>query len=170
MSVEAKKEKKRRRRQGGSGESRNVATVGALEIELDAAGAFGPESLSPGRREEIRRLVEAGLPVDVVGQLQTELSRWGIPRPSSYVESIASRASRARRSRLTPEEGEKLVRVASTLVRSLAVWEDEEAAAAFLTAPHPELGGDRPIDRTLSEIGARQVEEILVRLDLGLPV
>jgi putative toxin-antitoxin system antitoxin component (TIGR02293 family) len=125
----------------------------------------------PEGREVVRKVVEEGLPVGLVRQLQDELARLGVPRPSKYVELIASRAARSRREILTPQEGERLVRIASTLARTLEVWENnEEAAAEFLSAPHPELEGDTPIDRARSEIGARQVEDILLRLDLGLPV
>lgn len=121
-------------------------------------------------REAVRRVVQDGIPVEAVRQLQAELKRFGVSSPSTYVESIVSRAARRRRDTLTPEEGEKLVRVAAILARALDVWEDEESAAGFLTSPHPELGGEAPIDRARSEIGARQVEDLLLRLDLGLPV
>ncbi len=103
-------------------------------------------------------------------ELQAELKRFGVSRPSEYVDSIVSRATRQRRDRLKPEEGEQLVRVASLLAMAVHVWGDEAAAAEFLTSPHPMLGGAVPIDRALSEIGARQVESILLALDLGLPV
>jgi putative toxin-antitoxin system antitoxin component (TIGR02293 family) len=124
----------------------------------------------PEGSELVRKEVEEGLPVELVRELQDALARLGVPRPSKYVEVIASRAARGRRRTLTPHEGERLVRIARTLARTLEVREDEEAAAEFLTAPHPELEGDTPIDRARSEIGARQVEDLLLRLDLGLPV
>lgn len=102
--------------------------------------------------------------------LQAKLERLGVSSPRTYVDSIVSRASRELRDRLTDEEGEKLVRVAAILARTLDVWGNEDAAAEFLTSPHGELGGDTPIERALSEIGARQVEDVLLKLDLGLPV
>ena len=60
--------------------------------------------------------------------------------------------------------------MAAVLATAEDVWGDEEDAAEFLTSPHPMLGGGVPIDLALSEIGARQVEHILLSLDLGLPV
>ena len=62
------------------------------------------------------------------------------------------------------------MRVASVLATAEDVWGDEASAADFLTSPHPMLGGAVPIDLALSEIGARQVEHILLAMDLGLPV
>jgi putative toxin-antitoxin system antitoxin component (TIGR02293 family) len=142
-----------------------LAELGALVVKEVRPGYAGPS-----RWEQVRRVVEDGLPVDAVKELQAELKRFGVSRPSEYVDSIVSRATRQRRDRLKPEEGERLVRVASLLALAVDVWGDEDGASAFLTSPHPMLGGAVPIDRVLSEIGARQVESILLALDLGLPV
>jgi putative toxin-antitoxin system antitoxin component (TIGR02293 family) len=50
------------------------------------------------------------------------------------------------------------------------VWEDDERAQRFLWTPHPELGGRRPIEVALTELGAREVEEVVQRGLHGLPV
>lgn len=154
---------------GRTSSPRDTDVLGrALRKAYELKGVGG--SLMMGRLDPVRVAVEEGIPVEAVKELQGELKRLGVPRPSEYVDAIASRASRARRDRLRPSEGEKLVRVAAILARAAEVWEDEEDAAAFLTSPHPALGGDAPIHRAQSEIGARQVEELLLDLDLGLPV
>ena len=141
---------------------------------LTELGALIVREVRPGyagasRWEQVRRAVEDGLPVAAVKELQAELKRFGVHRPSEYVDSIVSRATRQRRDRLKPEEGEVLVRIASLLALAVDVWGDEADGAAFLTSPHPMLGGEVPIERALSEIGARQVQSILMALDLGLP-
>lgn len=143
---------------GAAGEHRGSGVVRRL-------GAWQGEAM-----ERVRRAVQEGLPVETVAELQDELKELGVSRPSRYVESIVSRATRGRRETLTPEQGEKLVRVVRVLARALDVWEDNEMAAEFLTRPHDELEGSTPIARAQSEIGARQVEELLLKLDLGLPV
>lgn len=118
----------------------------------------------------VRETVEKGLPSAAVAELQKELAELGVPKPSEYVDVIASRATRARRDTLTTEQGERFVRIAGVLARALDVWEDEKGAADFLVSPHPLLDGDTPIDRARSELGARQVDDLLTKLDLGLPV
>ncbi len=60
--------------------------------------------------------------------------------------------------------------MASVLATAVDVWGGEKDAGEFLTSPHPMLGGAVPIDLALSEIGARQVEHLLLAMDLGLPV
>jgi len=141
-----------------------------LTLGLQMVRETRPGYSGPSRWEEIRRAVEEGLPVEAVKELQLQLKRLGVSRPSEYVEAIVSRATRSRRTRLKPEEGERLLRVARVVARAIEVWGDEESAASFLTSPHPLLADASPIDRARSEIGARQVEQILIKLDLGLPV
>lgn len=119
--------------------------------------------------EVVRRRIEKGVASSAVGELQKELSDLGVSRPSQYVEAIASRSTRARRQTLSQEQAEKLVRVAGVLARAIDVWESEEDAAEFLVSPHPVLGGESPIERARGELGARQVEHLLIKLDLGLP-
>lgn len=51
-----------------------------------------------------------------------------------------------------------------------AAFGSPQDARRFLAAPHPELDGDRPIDAARTELGARQIEEILWRMEYGLPV
>ncbi len=145
--------------------STSVTELAALVVKEARPGYAGWSRL-----EKVRRTVEEGLPVEAVKELQAELKRFGVRRPSEYVDSIVSRATLQRRDRLKPEEGEQLVRVASVLATAEDVWGDEGGAADFVTSPHPMLGGAVPIDLALSEIGARQVEHLLLAMDLGLPV
>jgi putative toxin-antitoxin system antitoxin component (TIGR02293 family) len=50
------------------------------------------------------------------------------------------------------------------------VWADEKIAREFLWRPHSELNGRRPIEVALTELGAREVEEVIERGLHGLPV
>ena len=43
----------------------------------------------PGRLEQLRLVAEDGLPVDSVKVLQAELKRFGVRRPSEFVNRIA---------------------------------------------------------------------------------
>jgi putative toxin-antitoxin system antitoxin component (TIGR02293 family) len=49
------------------------------------------------------------------------------------------------------------------------VWQDRDQARRFLTTPHPEIGGKTPVDAALTELGARQAEEVMARIVYGLP-
>lgn len=119
--------------------------------------------------EAIREAVAEGLPTEAVKQLQAELKRFGVRRSSEYVNGIVPRATLQRREQLKEDEGETVLRVASVVALAAYVWRNDESAAEWLTCKHPMLGGARPIDRALSEVGARQVEHILYSLHFGLP-
>ena len=49
------------------------------------------------------------------------------------------------------------------------VWQDREQVRRFLTARHAEIRGKTPLDVAWTELGARQVEEIMTRMVYGLP-
>ncbi len=84
---------------------------------------------------------------------------------------INPRTLRHRRSRgeaLSMEEGERAVRLARMLATAEAVLGNRQAAWGWLREANLSLDGARPIDLLKSEIGARAVEETLVRLEHGL--
>ena len=56
--------------------------------------------------------------------------------------------------RLTPAQSERVARLAHVVALAEYVWEDTEAARAFLTTPHPELGDCQPIEVAIDEFGA----------------
>jgi len=73
-----------------------------------------------------------------------------------------------RRERLSAAESERTERLARVMASAEFVWGDRSDARRFMTTPHPALGGT-PLDAALSELGARQVEEILDKIFHGLP-
>ena len=109
----------------------------------------------------------------------------GFPRSAleHLVAAIAPEAERAKlRNRVVPRASfqrrktlsavnsattERLARI-TALVQS--VWQDETKTQRFLWSAHPELGGRKPIEAALTELGAREVEEIIQRGLHGLPV
>lgn len=118
----------------------------------------------------LRRKVESGLPTKsidfVINKVPTRSER------GELRNKIVPRSTLARRGdTLTAEESERLERVARVISLAEALWvnEDEEAWK-FLNRAHPELGGEAPIDVALTELGARQIEELLAKIEFGLPV
>lgn len=71
--------------------------------------------------------------------------------------------------RFSVEESERLERVARVFATARHVLESDNMAREFLYASHPELGGKRPIDVAITELGARQVENILWGIFFGIP-
>ena len=76
---------------------------------------------------------------------------------------------RLKTGRLTPEESERVARLANVIALAEAVWGDADDARAFLLTPHPELQDRLPLEVAVEEFGARHVEEILEGIRHGLP-
>lgn len=82
---------------------------------------------------------------------------------------IVPEATFKRRTRLSPAESARTERLARTIAAAEHVWGDHADAREWLTRPHPELGRRTPLEVAMTELGARQVEEILERLFYGIP-
>ncbi|MGE0625363.1 MAG: antitoxin Xre/MbcA/ParS toxin-binding domain-containing protein [Pseudomonadales bacterium] len=72
--------------------------------------------------------------------------------------------------RLTAEESDRVVRYAELIARAIDLMGDEAAAATWLSTPAPSLGNDTPLDHATTELGAREVLQLIGRLEHGIPV
>ncbi len=82
---------------------------------------------------------------------------------------IVPEATYKRRTRLTAAESERTERLARVIASAEVVWDDRADAKQWLLTPHPELNGKKPLDAAMSELGARQVEDLLDRIYYGIP-
>jgi putative toxin-antitoxin system antitoxin component (TIGR02293 family) len=73
-----------------------------------------------------------------------------------------------RRDSLSAEESGRAERLARVYATAQYVWDSEDDARAFLNTPHAMLQGRSPLDVSLTELGARRVEELLWRLYYGI--
>jgi putative toxin-antitoxin system antitoxin component (TIGR02293 family) len=69
---------------------------------------------------------------------------------------------------LKPQEGERVERLARVIATAEHVWDNVDEARAFLSTGHAMLGGKRPIEVALTELGARRVENLLWSLFHGV--
>lgn len=68
-------------------------------------------------------------------------------------------------------ESDRLLRLTRIFGLSLQLFEgDLEAARSWLLQPHPALDGSAPLAFATSEIGAREVEHVIGRLEHGIPL
>lgn len=73
---------------------------------------------------------------------------------------------RKREGRFHPEESDRLLRAARLFGAALELFEgDRDAAAEWLGNEQPALGGATPLDLASSEVGAREVERLIQRLE-----
>ena len=118
---------------------------------------------------ELNDAVERGLPKatlrNVVRRVYSDLSDQRAMMHRIVPEATYNR----RRERLSPAESERTERVARVVATAEDVWQDREEARRFLTTPHAEIGGKTPLDAAMTELGARQAEEVMARILYGLP-
>jgi len=118
---------------------------------------------------DIAEAVESGLPKQ---SLERVVERAGVEGParSKLMHRVVPAATYKRRHRLKLVESEKTERLARVIALAELLWDDEDEAKRFLGTPHPELGRKKPIEAALTELGARQVEDVVMRALYGLPV
>jgi putative toxin-antitoxin system antitoxin component (TIGR02293 family) len=110
----------------------------------------------------------AGLPY---AALEAVAARYGIPVATlARVIDLPPRtlARRKKERRLSATESDRLVRVARAAASAEDVLEDRDNAGRWLQKPNRALGGVAPLDLLNSDLGAEQVETILVRIDYGV--
>src|SRR6059036_2634853 len=104
-------------------------------------------------------------------ELETLQNSIDLPFEQLAAKLSISRSTLQRRKaagRLSPDESDKIIRY-SRLVRQAAdFFGDIEKARAWLKHPQYGLGGAIPLDYARTEAGAREVENLLGRMDYGV--
>ncbi len=76
---------------------------------------------------------------------------------------------RKKEDHLLPEESDRLLRVSRVFGKALELFEgDPKAAREWLSSPQTALGGAVPLDIAKTDIGAREVEALVGRLEHGV--
>jgi putative toxin-antitoxin system antitoxin component (TIGR02293 family) len=116
---------------------------------------------------DIDRLIGDGLPVDVIDALivgktvtPDEVRRIIMP-PKALSE-------RRRKGSLTPEQSDRVIRVARIFAEALETFGSREKALTWIRRACSVLGGKAPVDLLDTEEGARMVESLLGRIAHGL--
>ncbi|HEY8902727.1 MAG TPA: antitoxin Xre/MbcA/ParS toxin-binding domain-containing protein, partial [Chthoniobacterales bacterium] len=111
----------------------------------------------------------AGLPFRELQELQSSLA---VPvdqlAPMLGISKATLHRRKGAESRLSPSVSDRVVRYARLLGQALQVLGDLESAKRWLGAPQFGLGGAVPLDYAKSEIGAREVENLLGRIEHGV--
>jgi putative toxin-antitoxin system antitoxin component (TIGR02293 family) len=112
--------------------------------------------------------IQAGLSFRAVRNLQNALD---LPLEKIAAFLGMSRATLHRRKtqgKIARDESEKLVRYQKLLKKAEEVFGASEAARQWLTEPQLGLGNVRPVEFAKTEIGAREVENLLGRIEYGV--
>lgn len=78
-------------------------------------------------------------------------------------------ARRKAAGRLGPVESERLYRLSELFAKAVHLFAgDAEQARDWLQAPQRAFGGTSPLEMAESEVGARQVEDLMIQLEHGV--
>lgn len=78
-------------------------------------------------------------------------------------------ARRKAAGKLAPQESERLLRISNVFEQAVELFEGDVAAAVtWLTAPQKGLGHHSPLIYARTEVGAREVENLIGRLEHGV--
>jgi putative toxin-antitoxin system antitoxin component (TIGR02293 family) len=80
-------------------------------------------------------------------------------------------ARRKEAKKFDPEESDRLVRLSRLVGLALQLFEgDLEEMRFWLTTPHASLANQAPLEFATTEIGAREVENLIGRIEHGIPL
>jgi putative toxin-antitoxin system antitoxin component (TIGR02293 family) len=117
---------------------------------------------------ELIRQIQKGLRFSELQTLQNSLD---LPFEQLAAKLCISRSTLHRRKaagRLSPDESDKVMRLSRLLDHAAKVFGDVEKARAWLKFPQVGLGGAVPLDYAQTEVGAREVDDLLGRIDYGV--
>jgi len=129
------------------------------------SGQSALQVLSPGH---LIQMLKAGLPVQELNELRGHLA---MPMDKLVPMLGISKATLHRRKssgRLDVAESDRVVRFARLLGRAAVVMESLENGRRWLTSSQVGLGGAVPLDFAQTEVGAREVENLLGRIEYGV--
>lgn len=137
-----------------------------LPVSTDKVpGKSGSRILAPAK---IVEQVQGGLPVQELEVLRDSLDVSIEKLASKLGISNATLHRRKRQGRLGPAESDRVVRLARLVGKAAKVLGGIEAARQWLNSPQFGLGGAVPLDYAETEIGAREVENLLGRVEYGV--
>lgn len=131
----------------------------------------GPASKSVDKGFSLAQLIQSlkvGLPVRELDALRVNLD---VPLERLAAILGISKATLHRRKasgRLDAAESDRVVRYARLLGRAASVFESLENARRWLASPQVGLGGAIPLEYAETEVGAREVEDLLGRIEHGV--
>jgi len=137
------------------------------------AEVLGGESVLGRPVSEMRELdavVREGLPESALKHVLDAVTAYDDGKGwEEYWNKIAPQSRRGRKDRFSFQVSETIERLAHLYALSFLIFRDPIDTSRFMLEPHPELGDRKPVDVALTEVGGREVEDVIERGLYGLP-
>lgn len=130
----------------------------------------GRQTLGRSLRNEqdLIEIVRSGLPHAALESVQDLLGLSAGAVSASLSLPMRTLARRKKQQRLTAEESDRLLRLVRVAAAAVGVFGDPPKASAWLRKPNRALGGATPLSRMDTDVGVRQVERVLGRIEHGV--
>ena len=119
--------------------------------------------------EQLQARVEKGFSYRTLERLQKNLDLPLNELAELVLISPRTLARRKQEGKLLPEESDRLLRISRVFAKALELFEgDATAAGSWLEQKQPALGGAVPLAIARTELGSREVESLIDRLEQGV--
>ena len=117
----------------------------------------------------IMRVAERGIPYGAFDTLR-ENTALTVEETMAFVNIPRRTLTRRKREgTFAPDESDRLLRAARVFGRTLELFDgDRDRTLDWLTTPQPGLGGAIPLQMARTDVGAREVERLVGRLEQGV--
>lgn len=140
-------------------------SIGALRL----LGGATVIQVEPGNPLEWVSSIRQGFPIQTLDSLAANIQATPAELAPLLGVSVRTVAQRRRQGSLTPQQSERLLRLARVLARAEEVFDDLGNAYHWLKSPIIVLRGATPLSLLDSEVGGEVVMDTLGRIAYGIP-
>lgn len=140
-----------------------------IRVDIPQEPSYGASAgLSFKDAGALIRELKRGLPISAFDNLQSAMDISA--KTLADAVNIATRTLSRRKTegRFQTDESERLFRIAALYDRAVEVLGGRDRASAWFKGPKKALGGKTPLQYADTEPGAREVENLLGRLEYGV--
>jgi putative toxin-antitoxin system antitoxin component (TIGR02293 family) len=136
--------------------------------KVSGKGALIGLNLIKTEKNVLIKNIKKGLPISAFEKIQKELDVSAETLASTINIATRTLARRKKEGRFHSDESERVLRIASLFDRALQVLHSQSRVQLWFKSPQKGLGGQTPLEYADTEPGAREVEDLLGRLEHGV--
>lgn len=122
------------------------------------------------RTSELVRRVSEGFPYEVLDNFRENVGLSTMEVADLIQINPRTLSRRKREGRLHADESDRVLRLSRVYGRALGLFGgDLTRARHWLSTPKVALGGDSPLDYSRVDVGAREVVDLIGRIEHGIP-
>jgi putative toxin-antitoxin system antitoxin component (TIGR02293 family) len=146
----------------------SVRTQSKRGRKVSGAEALIGLNLIKTEKNVLIKNIKKGLPISAFEKIQKELDISAETLAATVNIATRTLARRKKEGRFHSDESERILRIASLFDRALQVLHSHNRVQVWFKSSQKGLGGQTPLEYADTEPGAREVEDLLGRLEHGV--